>query len=293
MTEINNNKHRKQNEVCYQTIAEFLEKTPPNQLRQISDLVAPEYVGGQFGYYTKLNTRTLQLYCTHASCTRTMNFRCIDISNDARHFMTDKVASFYITYQCSNCQIEQKVFSLAARICRIGEPKGECYKYGEFPPYGPHVPPKLVKLVGSERDTFIKGHRCEAQGLGIGAFTYYRRVVENKKNSILGEIVTVSENMGVPEAKIKTLREAIKETRFSKALDLAKNVMPESLLIEGHNPMRLLYRALSKGVHELTDEECLVRASSVREILGELSERLSFLLKNKAELKKAVSTLTR
>ena len=99
--------------------------------------------------------------------------------------------------------------------------------------------------------------------------------------------------MGVPDAKIKTLREAIKETRFSKALDLAKNVMPESLLIEGHNPMRLLYRALSKGVHELTDEECLVRASSVREILGELSERLSFLLKNKAELKKALSTLTR
>ena len=222
-----------------------------------------------------------------------MNFRCIDISDGGNQLTADTASYFYVTYRCSNCREEERVFSLIAMICENGKPQGECYKFGELPPYGPHVPPKLVKLVGSESDTFIKGHRCEAQGLGIGAFTYYRRVVENQKNSILGEIITVSEKMGVPEAKIKTLREAIKETRFSKALDLAKNVMPESLLIEGHNPMRLLYRALSKGVHELTDEECLVRASSVREILGELSERLSFLLKNKAELKKALSTLTR
>ena len=241
------NQVQTQNETPYQTIAEFLEKTPPNQLTQISDLVAPEYAGGQFGYYTKLNIPTLKLYCPHASCTRTMNFRCIDISNDGRHVVTDNVALFYITYQCSNCQIEQKVFSLAARVCRIGEPKGECYKYGEFPPYGPHVSSKLIELIGPDKNLFLQGRRCENQGLGIGAFTYYRRVVENQKNSILGEIVAVSEKMGVTEDKIKTLREAINETRFGKALDLAKNVIPASLLIEGHNPMRLLYRALSQG----------------------------------------------
>lgn len=293
MTEINNNQDRTHNEVHYQTIAGFLEKTPPNHLTQISDLVAPEFVAGQFVYSSKLNTPTLQLYCTHASCTRSMNFRCIAISDDARHLMTDNFASFYITFRCSNCQIHQKVFSLAARISRLGAPRGECYKYGESPPFGPHVPQKLFKLVGSESETFIKGYRCEAHGLGIGAFTYYRRVVENQKKNIIGEIITVSEKMGVPEDKIKTLREAMEETQFSRALNMAKSVMPESLLIEGHNPMRLLYRALSKGVHELTDEECLVRASSVREVLCELSERLSFLSKNKAELKKAVSTLTR
>ena len=88
-------------------------------------------------------------------------------------------------------------------------------------------------------------HRC---------FTYYRRVVENKKNRILAEIVKVFQKIGVSQDKINTLDEAIKETRFSKALKMAKDVMPESLLIDGHSPILLLYRALSRGVHELSDD---------------------------------------
>ena len=173
------------------------------------------------------------------------------------------------------------------------ESHGECYKFGEYPPYGQPVPPKLITLIRPDRDIFLKGRNCENQGFGIGAFTYYRRVVENQKNRILEEIVKVSEKIGMPQDKIDTLGQAIKETRFSKALEMAKDVMPESLLIDGQNPILLLYRALSRGVHELSDEECLELASTVRLVLGELSERLSVILKDKAELTKAISTLTR
>ena len=94
-----------------------------------------------------------------------------------------------------------------------------------------------------------------------------------------------------PQDKIDTLREAIKETQFSKALEIVKDVMPESLLINGHSPILLLHRALSRGVHELSDEECLKLASTVRLVLGELSERLSAILKDQAELTEAISTL--
>ena len=72
---------------------------------------------------------------------------------------------------------------------------------------------------------------------------------------------------------------------------MTRNVLPESLLINGQNPILLLHHALSRGVHELSDEECLELASTVRLVLGELSERLSALLKDKAELTAAVSTL--
>lgn len=115
--------------------------------------------------------------------------------------------------------------------------------------------------------------------------------MENQKNRILAEIVKVFEKIGVPQDKIDTLREAIKETQFSKALKMAKDVMPESLLIDGYNPILLLHHALSRGVHELSDEECLERANTIRLVLGELSERLSAILKDKAELRKAISTL--
>ena len=65
----------------------------------------------------------------------------------------------------------------------------------------------------------------------------------------------------------------------------------ESLLINGHNPITLLHSALSEGVHALSDEDCLELASSVRIVLGELSERLSQALKDDAELTKALSNL--
>jgi hypothetical protein len=37
------------------------------------------------------------------------------------------------------------------------------------------------------------GRRAENQGMGIGAFAYYRRVVENQKNRIIAEIKRVAE----------------------------------------------------------------------------------------------------
>ena len=180
---------------------------------------------------------------------------------------------------------------MAAMVYKSGEPQGECYKFGELPPYGPHVPSKLIELIGPDRDLFLQGRRCESQGLGIGAFTYYRRVVENQKNRILKKIIKVSERIKAPQDKINTLREAMDETQFSTALEMAKDVMPESLLIDGHNPILLLHRALSRGVHELSDEECQDFARSVRVVLSELSGRISSVLKDEAEFKEALSTL--
>ena len=199
----------------------------------------------------------------------------------------------YVTYQCSNCQMTQKVYSLAVMLFTDEQSYEMCCKLGEIPPYGPPFPSRLIKLIDPDRDIFLKGHECENQGLGIGAFTYYRRVVENQKNRILAEIVKVSEKIDVPQDKIDTLREAIQETQFSKSLKMAKDVMPESLLINRQSPILLLHHALSRGVHELSDEECLKLANTVRLVLGELSERLSAVLKDDAELIEAVSTLLR
>jgi len=169
--------------------------------------------------------------------------------------------------------------------------EGQCYKFGELPTYGPPVSPKLIKLIGPDRDEFLKGRRCENQGLGVGSFIYYRRVVENQKNRILEQVIKVSEKIGASKEKIDTLKNAIKETQFSKALNMAKDSIPESLLINGHSPILLLHSALSEGVHALTDEQCLELAGNIRIVLGELSERLSQALKDEAELNKALSSL--
>lgn len=276
-----------QEEVQYTSLAEFLESTPPNQLIHISDLA--HRVSGQYSIYDGFNAPEIQLHCDNEVCNGVRFFRCTSGKN--QKLKSNDFEFFYVNYVCSNCQENHKTFSLAAKILENLDPKGECYKFGELPTYGPPVSPKLIKMIGPDRDEFLKGRRCENQGLGVGAFIYYRRVVENQKNRILNQIIKVSEKIGADEDNIEALRGAVKETQFSKALDMAKNAIPESLLINGHSPILLLHSALSEGIHALTDEQCLEIAGSVRIVLGELSERLSQALKDEAELTRALSTL--
>ena len=287
-----------QTEVTYQTLSEFLENTPPNQWRNISDLSISESTSPPYArIIQKINTPELELHCSHDLCAGVRFFRCTKVFSSAGAYREENILKenifnyLYVIYQCSNCRKTVKVFALAVKLSTNEEPQGMCCKFGELPSYGPPVPPRLIKLIGPDRDIFLKGRNCENQGFGIGAFSYYRRVVENQKNRILEEIVKVFKKIGVPQDKIATLCEAIKETQFSKALEMAKDAMPESLLINGHSPMFLLHRALSRGVHELSDEECLKLANTIRLVLSELSERLSTLLKDKAELTEAISTL--
>ena len=288
-----NKQEQVQSEVTYQTLSDFLQSTPPNQWRHISNLSVPQNIGPYPNSTSRaINEPELKLHCSDDFCNGDRFFRCTGVYKcPGPHLRTDTHNYLYVSYQCSNCRRTTIIYSFMAILDTIEESHGMCYKLGEYPQYGPPIPSRLIKLIGPDRDIFLKGCNCENQGLGIGAFTYYRRVVENQKNRILGEIVKVFEKIGVPQDKINTLREAIKETQFRKALEMAKDVMPERLLINGHSPILLLHRALSRGVHELSDEECLELASTIRLVLGELSERLSAILKNKAELTEAISTL--
>lgn len=267
---------------------DFMESTPPGQLRDIASLVKWGYVRSTGAVGHILRTPEIQLHCPDDSCNGLRFFRC---TLRGEQVLGASFSFVYLTYRCSNCQKFEKTFSLAAAAREDEKEHGQLYKFGELPPFGPPTPPKLMKLIGPDRDDFLKGRRCENQGLGVGAFIYYRRVVEAQKNRILEEIIKVSEKLGAPADRVAKLRAAVAEIQFAKALDMAKDVLPESLLINGHSPIKLLHSALSDGVHARTDEECMDLASSVRIILGELSDRLSQALKDEAELAKALSTL--
>jgi hypothetical protein len=70
-----------------------------------------------------------------------------------------------------------------------------------------------------------------------------------------------------------------------------KGGIPQGLLINGHNPLTLLHQALSIGLHNESDEDCLRAAQDIRLILGDLVERMVSLKKNDAELTGAVKRL--
>jgi hypothetical protein len=269
--------------------SEFLETIPPSTLTFVSfPGEVKRYGPSRYYDHHEIILPEVQLHCSNDTCNGMRFFRCK--GKNATH-VNQEFKFIYITYQCSNCRNTEKIFSLAIKMNSEQNNLGQCYKFGELPVYGPPTPSRLITLIGPDRELFLKGRRCENQGLGVGAFVYYRRVVENQKNRILDKIIKVSNKLNTPESTIDILEKAKTETQFSKALESVKNAIPQTLLINGHNPMTLLYSALSEGLHDQSDEHCLEIASSVRIILGELSERLSQALKDEAELNNALSKL--
>jgi hypothetical protein len=290
MSEHQENEAIKQAEPEFE-LSDFLESHPPNQVVKISNLGQNGSMY-EYGKHTKrFAAPQIQLHCPNESCNGSRFFRVVEDQLPTIGY--ENYSFFYVTYRCYNCLTEEKTFALAAKADSTDSDvdSGHCYKFGELPNFGPPTPSRLIKLIGPDREEFLKGRRCENQGLGVGAFIYYRRVVENQKNRILSEIIKVSEKIGASEDHIKILKSAIEETQFSTALKNAKDAIPESLLINGHSPLLLLHGALSEGVHALSDEQCLEIASSIRVVLAELSERLSQALKDEAELTKALGTL--
>ena len=263
--------------------AEFLEETAPGNTTSVTDLARHNPRTSSY----ELAMPDIQLYCRSESCNGTMFFRS---RRKPLNLATYPPPHIYVTYRCSNCLKTSKIFALVV-FWDKDTTSGKCYKVGEIPRYGPPTPSRLIDLIGPDRDIFLKGRNCENQGLGIGAFAYYRRVVENQKDRIISEIIRVANKLNAPEETIRELEAAKAETQFRRALDSVKKSIPAVLLIGGHNPLRLLHSALSDGLHVRTDAQCLERAGSIRVVLTELSERLSQALKDEAELNKALSHL--
>jgi hypothetical protein len=90
------------------------------------------------------------------------------------------------------------------RLGDAGE-EGEIRKIGEYPTFGNPAPAKVISIIGPDRELFLYGRQCENQGMGIGAFAYYRRAVENQWKSILEEIIRAATRLGAEKQDIETL----------------------------------------------------------------------------------------
>jgi hypothetical protein len=181
----------------------------------------------------------------------------------------------FLECRCKSCEKSWKIYAVWFKLPVQG--KFLAYKFGERPDYGPPLPAKVLRLVQSDAELFKKGWKAEKLNFGIAAFTYYRRIVENHKNGLFDKIIEIATEEHLPADKIEALSYARDHTQFSQSMDAIRDAIPESLKMMGHNPLLLLHDAFSKGVHELSDEQCLERAQSVRTILTALAERFALI----------------
>ena len=266
------------------TLKQFLESVPPGRTVPLSENSVEEKYAAGSGAYQVAAVPQISLYCPQAACERVQFFR-----SESKEIVLKSLNDLFLYFTCKNCTSMGKAFALRFRL---EETKLSAFKFGETPQFGPPLPAKLLQLAGTHGDWLKKGRQSENQSLGIGAFAYYRRVVETQKSLLVDELQSAVERLGGKNAAaLEALEAARKENQFSKALELMADVTPKELFIKGTNPLKLLHGPLSVGLHGLTDEECLTKAHSIRVVLGALLDRVKMVTESEAELDAAIKDL--
>ncbi|MGC2639529.1 MAG: hypothetical protein WA294_20265 [Acidobacteriaceae bacterium] len=234
----------------------FLEEIPPDTYVRLIDIEA------EIGSPLRFKTPDITLFCEGKDCAGVRIFRTKDSI-----YHSEGWSQKFLLYTCRNCGASSTTFAIRYHIVHgNSDPQWRALflKIGQVPAFGPQTPARLISLIGPDREIFLQGRRSETRGMGIGAFAYYRRVVENQKNRIIAEIARVAKTLGSTAEVDALFKAAMKETRFSESLAMVKDVIPQTLMISGQNPLTLLHSALSKGLHDesMTDQRCLQLAQA-------------------------------
>ena len=180
------------------SLAVFLETSPPDTRVHVHDVAA---LNSQATLV--LNEGDVRLPCDSEECEGKgrLGFEQIGTS-----YLKHGSANFvFATYFCRNCRMTTKTYALGVFLEDKGS-SGIVQKFGEVPAFGSDVPARVITLIGPDRDLFLSGRRAENRGLGIGAFAYYRRVVENQKGRIVEEMAKVAKKARFVAAGFETIR---------------------------------------------------------------------------------------
>jgi hypothetical protein len=183
---------------------------------------------------------------------------------------------FYV--RCGFCAKQKYFFWVETDPTR-----GRVRKVGQSPPWSIDIDREIADRLGEDVELYKRGLICLSQGYGLAACTYFRRLLEARVDSILELLESFLATDTAAHDQAKEVAEIRKGKVADRKLEQASPYVPPSLLVEGVNPIRLLYEQLSVGVHGLDEEQC-------SELAAEISETLVYVL---SELARAVSSRDR
>lgn len=231
---------------------EFLETYP--LYRKFSSPNLPERIQG----FPKVQ---LNMSCSICKSNQTF-VKTNDISeNSGGGYSLCKGITFRMVYLCTHCQEFERLFFIT-----IGKELKWLMKVGQFPAWDTVAEPNIERLLGEHSNFYKKGIVSESQGYGIGAYAYYRRIVEEIIDGLLDAIsglLSGEEKKAYEPALART--KAITVTQ--EKIDLVKDLLPPILRPDGINPLSVLHSTMSKGLHGESDETCLEYAQTCREAL--------------------------
>jgi hypothetical protein len=209
-------------------------------------------------------------------------------------------ATFHLRYGCSDCSREEvnywlNLVTMAKPAKRselhlsFSEMRGlvltgdfveaevpgvgtiEIRKLGQMPPWAFPVPKRVSKALGESSMLFSRALACFAQGYGIAAAAYLRRIVEDKTQVILHLVKDAAELAQDAEA-IANIKEALLAHTASDRLRIAAQRLPARVKIGGRNPLDVMYGLFSAPLHGASDEEAMEIATELLQVFDFLFE---------------------
>lgn len=143
------------------------------------------------------------------------------------------------------------------RVMKVGQyPSIASIHIGQIQKYKKVMPKEDLK-------EFTRAIGLAANGVGIGSFVYLRRLFER----LIQDAVEQKINAGEIE------RPVFEGTRMDEKIGMLRDVLPK-FLVEN----RSIYGIISKGIHQLSEEECLamfdILKTSIELILDEKKEMM-------------------
>ncbi|WEK71370.1 MAG: hypothetical protein P0Y62_07355 [Candidatus Chryseobacterium colombiense] len=119
---------------------------------------------------------------------------------------------------------------------------------------------------------YFKGIKQYQIGFGIGSLAYFRRIIEKELFHILENISDL--NSSDPKLK-KIIEEFDKNSKMSTLYNSTFSLLPKSLQILGHNPLEILYRLTSEGLHNISEQESLEKADKIHKLLDFVIKKIN------------------
>ena len=152
---------------------------------------------------------------------------------------------YSLTYRCTRERTHTIIFDLITTDNQI-------VKVGQYPSFADMVIPDIKKyrtILGKQYREFSRAIGLFANGIGIGSYVYLRRIIESL---VFDKFSQMSTDLSISE-------DAFYKLHFDEKIDVLSAFLPD-LLVSNKN----LYGIVSKGIHELSEEECLEMFPCIR-----------------------------
>lgn len=124
----------------------FLESFPPESTAKVAAKFK-NYNDGPYVFSTPI-----QLHCDSEECNGTHWFDPDD--GEIGPLQPDEWKKGILVFHCRHCKANTKAFALY--VSRQADKTVEAYKLGEYPPFGPHTPSRVIDLIGPDKSFFSR-----------------------------------------------------------------------------------------------------------------------------------------